>query len=120
MARAAVRVELLDLPAVAAAAVDEANVQTVLAVLPELDRLGHEPVAAPGLRPLDLSPFVLGLQLADTRLELSRDASGSLWRDASALIRLSRGRARKIASDSSGGTRSTAPSTRTCRPSGCQ
>src|SRR5215211_7056759 len=63
-------IELFDLPAVATPAVEEANVQTVLAVLPELDRVRDETVAAPRLRPLDLVPLELVLQLADSPLEV--------------------------------------------------
>ena len=69
---------------------------------------GHDAVAAPELRPLDLAARRARPRArARAPRARSRDASGSLCRDASALIRLSRGRARKIASDSSGATRST-------------
>src|SRR5215213_10698425 len=46
----------------------------------------------------------------------TRDAIGSDWCDAAALRREAIGRVAQYASDSAGGTRSTLPSTRTCRP----
>ena len=60
--------------------------------------------------------------LAD-RVELERlyaDAATRFPGEAQAARRLPSGRERKYVSDSSAGTRSTLPSTRTCRPSGCQ
>src|SRR4051812_33410582 len=44
--------------------------EPVLAVLPELERLRRQAVAAPGLRPLDLLAVELRGQLAHPRLEL--------------------------------------------------
>ena len=108
--------ELFDLPAARRAAVHEADVQAVLAVLPELDRRRDQAVAAPELGRSTSRPSYSASSSRTRASSSSRDANGSLWRDASALMRLSRGRARKMASDSSAATRSTAPSTRTCRP----
>src|SRR5690348_10424780 len=47
--------EPLDSPALALAAIGEAVVQPVVAVLPELPRVGHEPEPAPPLRPCRLA-----------------------------------------------------------------
>src|SRR5436190_2121143 len=62
--------EALDEPAGAGAAVPEAVVGPALAVLPELPHLGHEPVAAPPLRPRHVAVRVLRLALGDAPLQL--------------------------------------------------
>src|SRR5436190_12774527 len=63
------RPQPLDLPGTLHAAVAKAVVQAVLAVLPELPDLGHEPVAAPVVRQRRVGVGVARRQLGDPTLE---------------------------------------------------
>src|SRR5437773_8660198 len=69
-ARVQLGLQLDDLPAVAASPVDEADVQPVRTVLPELDLVRHEAVCAPERRPLHLPSLELPLELPHALLEL--------------------------------------------------
>ncbi len=68
--------------------------QAVVAVLPELDLVGLDDVAAPERRQRDVAVVAeAGAHLLHRRLQVrTRLPTTSLWRDAHALSRLSRGR----------------------------
>src|SRR5438309_11917332 len=71
------RPESLDNPALALAAIPEAVVKPVVAVLPELPRVGREPVPAPPLRPRRLALLAeLGHAPLEPLPRLDRPAPG--------------------------------------------
>src|SRR5437762_7520401 len=67
----------LQLPALARARVTDTVVEPVLAVLPELDRLRPQPVAAPVRRERDLASFVFKRELGVAGLELLAAREGT-------------------------------------------
>ena len=94
-------VEPLDDPRAAVAPVAEAIVQPVVAVLPELPRVGREAKPSPRRGPRNVSPWRAPRHAASSS---SRLASTSLCRDTTAPACAPGGRVAKYASDSSAGT----------------
>ena len=90
-------------------------------MLPELERPGSQPVAAPVLGERT-SAFAKRARASSTsRSSSARSASGRLWGDAHAARRLPRGPAREVRGSPPRARRgSTEPSIRTWRPSACQ
>src|SRR5262245_45046475 len=80
------RLEAFDRPRLAVAAVADPVVEPVLAVLPELERVGHQPVAAPvrwardlaRMRRVELGEAVLERLAGLDRLALRRHGRGDL------------------------------------------